>query len=109
MIKIEKSKLFLKYLVKARENLSNELITDDFLQHHNYTIKSKCEFLESVTLLGSSPIISNIIIELEREIGGYVFLKTVYVFIGNVKQDSYDIFRFESNKIAEHWIIFSPY
>ncbi|HIH35230.1 MAG TPA: hypothetical protein HA255_02165 [Methanosphaera sp.] len=106
MQKIKIAKLFIKNIVKANHDYFEEVTSEDFIHHNNDEINTKYQFLEIIDLLESSPILRKIIVETEKELCNYVFLKCVYIFVGNVKQVSYDIFRFESNKIKEHWTIF---
>lgn len=107
MYKINRAKMFLKNMVKANFDYLEKVITDDFVYHNNDETNTKIQFLEIIDLLANSPVLQKIIVETEKESCNYVFLKCVYVFVGNVKQESYDIFRFERNKIKEHWTIFN--
>ena len=106
MHRIKVAKNFLNNVIKANPDYFEEIITDDFIHHNNNEINNKYQFLEIIDLLANSPILQKIIVVTEKVLCEYVFLKCVYVFIGNVKQESFDIFRFESNKIKEHWTIF---
>ena len=106
MYKINLAKNFLKNIIMANPDYFEEIITDDFIHHNKDEINNKNQFMEIIDLLANSPVLRKIIVETEKELCGYVFFKCVYVFVGNVKQDSVDIFRFESDKIKEHWTIF---
>lgn len=80
-----------------------QYMAEDYIQHNPDYETGREAFITSVQSLAAAPAATTVNNIRTFEDGNYVFLHTVYNFAGAGEQVAFDIFRFESGFIAEHW------
>jgi len=101
--KVEKAKALIHSFATGDSSVAKDLLAENYIQHNLAYETGRDAFVGSVEYLGSAKVKTTVNTVRAFEDGDYVFMQTVYNFAGAGDQVAFDVFRFENDKIAEHW------
>lgn len=84
-------------------SVAENTLTEGYIQHNLAYGTGRDAFIGLVAYLASAETKTTVKSIRALADGDYVFLQTLYNFAGAGDQVAFDIFRFEDDKIAEHW------
>jgi predicted SnoaL-like aldol condensation-catalyzing enzyme len=112
---IKKATDLIESFATGDTSVGKEVLTKGYIQHNLRYGTGKDAFIKQVEHLASAPTgttVNNIRAFADGthafEDGDYVFLHTIYNHSGTGYQVTFDVFRFESERIAEHWDNITP-
>ncbi|WP_288530864.1 nuclear transport factor 2 family protein [uncultured Secundilactobacillus sp.] len=88
--------------------VAQENLTENYIQHNSDFGTGRDNFIAAVTGLQSAPVATTVKTIRSFEDGEYVVLHSLFNFAGAGEQIGFDVFRFEGDKIAEHWDNLAP-
>lgn len=103
MANIKKAIELINSFANGDTNVAKALLTPDYIQHNLAVPTGRDAFIDIVKQLSTAPIKTTVENIRAFEDGDYVVLHSIYNFAGKGAQVAFDIFRFENDKIAEHW------
>lgn len=84
-------------------SVAENSLTESYIQHNLAFGTGRDAFIAAVEGLVAAPSATTVQNVRAFQDGDYVFLHNIYNFAGAGEQVAFDIFRFENEKIAEHW------